>query len=51
MTQYSLNISGLRLERYFSYRKERLRIEIFNDTIHDSIYVSGKCDTVTVEKL
>jgi hypothetical protein len=31
--------------------KERLKIEIFHDTIHDSIYVSGKCDTITVEKI
>jgi len=31
--------------------KERLRIEIYHDTIHDSVYVSGKCDTVTVEKI
>lgn len=32
-------------------QKDRLTIEIFHDTIHDSVYVSGKCDTVTVEKI
>ena len=31
--------------------KDRLKIQIFHDTIHDSIFVSGKCDTVTVEKI
>ena len=31
--------------------KERLRIEIYHDTIHDSVYISGKCDTITVEKI
>jgi len=31
--------------------KDRLKIEIFHDTIHDSIYINGKCDTVTVEKI
>ena len=32
-------------------QKERLKIEIYHDTIHDSIYINGKCDTVTVEKI
>jgi hypothetical protein len=31
--------------------KDRLKIEIFHDTIHDSVYVSGKCDTITIEKI
>jgi len=31
--------------------KDRLTIEIFHDTIHDSVYVSGKCDTITIEKI
>jgi len=32
-------------------QKDRLTIEIYHDTIHDSIYVSGKCDTLTIEKI
>ena len=32
-------------------KKDRLTVEIFHDTIHDSVYVSGKCDTITVEKI
>lgn len=32
-------------------QKDRLTVEIFHDTIHDSVYISGKCDTVTVEKI
>ena len=32
-------------------QKDRLTVEIFHDTIHDSIYVSGKCDTITIEKI
>ena len=32
-------------------QKDRLTIEIYHDTIHDSIYVSGKCDTITIEKI
>jgi len=31
-------------------QKDRLTVQIYHDTIHDSVYVSGKCDTVTVEK-
>ena len=31
--------------------KDRLTIEIFHDTIHDSVYISGKCDTITIEKI
>ena len=32
-------------------QKDRLTIEIYHDTIHDSVYVSGKCDTITIEKI
>ena len=32
-------------------QKERLTVQIYHDTIHDSVFVSGKCDTVTVEKI
>ena len=32
-------------------QKERLKIEIYHDTIHDSIYINGKCDTITIEKI
>jgi hypothetical protein len=32
-------------------QKDRLTVQIYHDTIHDSVYVSGKCDTVTVEKI
>jgi|TARA_R100000084_G_scaffold38927_1_gene15670 hypothetical protein len=31
--------------------KERLTIKIFHDTIKDSIFVSGKCDTVYKQKI
>jgi hypothetical protein len=29
--------------------KDRLKIEMY--TVHDSIYVNGECDTITVEKI
>jgi len=32
-------------------QKERLRVEIYHDTIHDSVFIRGECDTVTVEKI
>jgi len=32
-------------------QKDRLTIEIYHDTIHDSVYVRGICDTITVEKV
>ena len=32
-------------------QKDRLTVQIYHDTIHDSVFVSGKCDTVTVEKI
>ena len=32
-------------------QKDRLTIEIYHDTIHDSVYVRGICDTITVEKI
>lgn len=32
-------------------QKERLTMKIFHDTIHDSIYIQGECDTITIEKI
>lgn len=32
-------------------QKERLTMKIFHDTIHNSIYIKGECDTITVEKI
>ena len=32
-------------------QKERLTIKIFHDTIKESIYIYGECDTVVVEKI
>ena len=31
--------------------KERLTIKIFHDTIRNNVFIQGKCDTVTVEKI
>ena len=33
------------------FQKERLTIKIFHDTIRNNVYINGKCDTVTVEKI
>ena len=32
-------------------QKERLKIKIYHDTIHDSVFIKGECDTVIVEKI
>jgi len=31
--------------------KERLTIKIFHDTIRNNVFIQGKCDTITVEKI
>jgi|TARA_R110001592_G_scaffold356560_1_gene658718 hypothetical protein len=32
-------------------QKDRLRIEIYHDTIKKNVYIKGECDTITVEKI
>lgn len=32
-------------------QKDRLRVEIYHDTIKKNVYIKGECDTITVEKI
>lgn len=32
-------------------QKDRLRVEIFHDTIQKNVYINGKCDTITVTEI
>lgn len=32
-------------------QKDRLRVEIFHDTIQKNVYINGECDTITVTKI
>jgi hypothetical protein len=32
-------------------QKDRLTVKIFHDTIKNNVYINGKCDTVTIEKI
>ena len=32
-------------------QKDRLRVEIFHDTVRKNVYIKGECDTITVEKI
>jgi hypothetical protein len=32
-------------------QKDRLTVKIFHDTIKNNVYIKGKCDTVTIEKI
>ena len=32
------------------FEKERLTVEIYHDTVHDQIYISGECDTIYKER-
>lgn len=32
-------------------QKDRLRVEIYHDTVKKNVYIKGECDTITVEKI
>ena len=32
-------------------QKDRLRVEIFHDTVQKNVYINGKCDTITITEI